>query len=85
MAASQYAMLVGAPGRWTQEHVQLAPSAGGRDALSKQDLERLRREYFAQPRACLRASPLPKTLGWGLHYDAEGRITLYGVDSEDYA
>ncbi|MHB1510054.1 MAG: DUF6157 family protein [Acidimicrobiales bacterium] len=48
-------------------------------------LERLRSEYFAQPRACLRVSPLPKTFGWGLHYDAEGRIKLHAVDSETYA
>ncbi len=41
-------------------------------------------KYFSQPRACLRASPLPKTYGWGLHYDAEGRITLHAVDSAEY-
>ena len=87
VAASQYAMLVSAPGRWTQEDVQLASSPGvrGRDDLSDEDLDRLRCGYFAQPRACLRASPLPKTFGWGLRYDAEGRITLHAVDSEEYA
>lgn len=87
VAGSQYAMLVGAPGRWTQEDVQFASSLGvrGREDLSDEDLEGLRREYFAQPRACLRASPLPKTFGWGLHYDAEGRITLHAVDSQEYA
>ncbi len=87
VAAIQYAMLVGAPGRWTQEDVQLASSPGvrGRSDLGDEDLVRLGREYFAQPRACLRASPLPKTYGWGLHYDAEGRITLHAVDSEEYA
>ena len=62
VAATQYATLVGAPGRWTQEDVQFVSSRGvrGRDDLSDEDLERLRREYFTQPRACLRASPLPK-------------------------
>lgn len=87
VAAIQYAMLVAAPGRWTQEDVQLASSleVRGRDDLSKEELERLRQDYFARPRACLRASPLPKTFGWGLHYDAEGRITLHAVDSEEYA
>ncbi|MHB8448878.1 MAG: DUF6157 family protein [Mycobacteriales bacterium] len=87
VAGVQYAMLAGAPGRWVQEDVQFASSPGvrGREDLSNEDLERLRREYFAQPRACLRASPLPKTFGWGLHYDAEGRITLHAVESEEYA
>jgi len=36
-------------------------------------------------RACLRASPLPKTFGWGLHHDADGRITLHAVDTPEYA
>lgn len=87
VAAAQYAMLVGAPRRWTQEDVQFAssPGARGRDDLSDEDLEQLRRDYFAQPRACLRSSPLPKRFGWGLHYDAEGRITLHAVDSDEYA
>jgi hypothetical protein len=87
VAAIQYAMLAGAPRRWTQEDVQFAssPDVRGRDDLSDEDLERLRREYFTQPRACLRAFPLPKAFGWGLHYDAEGRITLHAVDSDEYA
>jgi len=87
VAAVQYAMLTAEPGRWTQEDVLLASSPGvrGRDDLSEEELERLRAEYFSEPRACLRASPLPKTFGWGLHYDAEGRITLHARDSAEYA
>jgi len=86
VAGTQYAMLAGSPGRWTEEDVLLASSPGvrGRDDLGEHDLERIRLEYFAQPRACLRASPLPKTFGWGLHYDADGRITLHAVGSPEY-
>jgi hypothetical protein len=87
VARAQYEMLAAAPGRWTQEDVLLASSPGvrGRDDLDEQEVERLRTEYFAQPRPCLRASPLPKSFGWGLHFDAEGRITLHAVDSPEYA
>jgi len=86
VANTQYAMLAAAPGRWTQEDVLLAssPRVRGRD-IDEAELSRLRQEYFNQPRACLRASPLPKTFGWGLHYDADGRITLHAVDSLEYA
>ncbi len=86
VAATQYAMLTAEPGHWTQEDVLLASSSGvrGRDDVSEEELDRLRAEYFAEPRACLRASPLPKSFGWGLYYDAEGRITLYAVDSAEY-
>lgn len=86
VARVQYTMLAAAPGRWTQEDVLLAssPQVRGRN-VDEDELARRREEYFSQPRACLRASPLPKTLGWGLHYDAEGRITLHAVDSSEYA
>ena len=86
VASTQYAMLATAPGRWTQEDVLLAssPQVRGRD-IDDAELRRFGQEYFGQPRACLRASPLPKSFGWGLHYDAEGRITLHAVDSPEYA
>ncbi|PZS30442.1 MAG: hypothetical protein DLM61_10960 [Pseudonocardiales bacterium] len=86
VASTQYAMLAAAPGQWTQEDVLLAssPQIRGRD-IDEAELCRLSQEYFSQPRACLRASALPKTFGWGLHYDADGRITLHAVDSPEYA
>lgn len=86
VASTQYTMLAAAPGQWTQEDVLLAssPQVRGRD-IDEAELRGLRQEYFSQPRACLRASPLPKSVGWGLHYDAYGRITLHAVDSPEYA
>ena len=86
VAGVQHAMLAAEPGRWTQEDVLIASAPGvrGRTDLTPDELERLKEEYFAEPRACLRASPLGKTYGWGLHYDAEGRITLHAVGSESY-
>ncbi len=87
VAGVQHAMLAGAPGRWTQEDVLIASAPGvrGRTDIAPDELARLTTEYFAEPRACLRASPLGKTYGWGLHYDAGGRITLHAVGSESYA
>lgn len=41
-------------------------------------------DFFIQPRACLRTSPLPRQDGWGLHFDSQGRVALYAVDSEAY-
>jgi len=76
----------GAPTVAGTQDVLLAcsPDVRGRGDLGAQELERLREQYFAQPRACLRASPLPKSFGWGLHYDAQGRITLHAVDTPEY-
>ena len=44
-----------------------------------------RESFFAKPQACLRASPLVKQFGWGIHHDGEGRIALVAMESEDYA
>lgn len=42
-------------------------------------------EFFSRPKACLRASPLPKQFGWNVHHDAEGRIAIHAVGSVEYA
>lgn len=87
VAGVQHALLSARPGFWTEEDVQLlsSPALRGRGDVDAGELARLREEYFAQPRPCLRASPLPKTFGWGLHYDDQGRITLHAVGSPSYA
>ncbi len=45
----------------------------------------VRAELFATPQACLRASPLPKRYGWGIHFDADGRAALHALGSDSYA
>lgn len=42
-------------------------------------------DFFAKPQACLRASPLVKQFGWGIHHDGEGHIALVAMESADYA
>ncbi|USB31909.1 DUF6157 family protein [Paenibacillus sp. YPG26] len=41
-------------------------------------------ELFRKPHPCLRASQLPKKYGWGIHYNEEGRIAIYGMDTAEY-
>jgi hypothetical protein len=43
-----------------------------------------RAEFFSTGRACLRASPLTKLHGWGVHPNSSGRIAIFGVESEEY-
>jgi Family of unknown function (DUF6157) len=44
-----------------------------------------RAELFAKPRACMRASSLPKRYGWGVHFDAMSRMAIYALESAEYA
>jgi hypothetical protein len=32
----------------------------------------------------MRASPLTKKYGWGVHYDGQGKIAICAVDSQAY-
>ncbi|RCX20511.1 hypothetical protein DFP94_103242 [Fontibacillus phaseoli] len=53
------------------------------EELSRRGQE-IRDELFAKKHACLRASALPKKFGWGVHYDDDGRIAIYAMDSPEY-
>lgn len=87
IAELEYGLLSEAPYGLTERDVQFAVHLA-RLGLSPKEVATkratLEREFFSKPRACFRASPLPKKFGWGLHYDAEGRIAIYAVESEDY-
>lgn len=47
--------------------------------------EKSREEFFSKPQACLRASPLVKQFGWGIHNDSAGGIALLDPAGADYA
>lgn len=46
--------------------------------------EVIRTQLFEKEHPCLRASALTKRYGWGAHYDENGKIALYAVDSAEY-
>lgn len=41
-------------------------------------------EIFSKEHACLRSSALAKKYGWGFHYDSQGRIAIYAMESKEY-
>lgn len=83
----QYELFSEHPYRYTHEdlffevHVRhKAIPADEREAR----LREIRAELLGNPHPCLRASLLPKKYGWGVHYDRQGRIALYPMESEVY-
>ena len=82
VAALQYQLLAKARYRLTSDDLlwRVALLRDGSLSDTPEDRER----YFASDRACLRASPLVKSYGWGIHHDREGRIALVGCESDDY-
>ncbi len=83
IAALQYDLLSRLPYTLTSDDLLVAVTATRR-GVPEDDLDALRAEIFARPQACLRTSPLVKTLGWGLHHDAQGRVALIARESADY-
>ncbi|WP_029430068.1 DUF6157 family protein [Blastococcus sp. URHD0036] len=56
-----------------------------RHGIPEEERPAARQAFFAKDQACLRASPLGKRYGWGLHADAEGRLALVGRETPEYA
>ena len=40
--------------------------------------------FHQKGQPCMRASPLTKRLGWGVHYDAEGKLALLDPQSAGF-
>lgn len=55
-----------------------------RNHLEEHQLQKAREVYFSKGQPCLRSSPLTKRYGWGIHANEEGKIALYGVETEEY-
>jgi len=88
IAGLQHELLGSHPYTLTLEDLILAVHVR-RAGMSAEEASRrekaIRAELFAKPHPCMRASPLPKSYGWGVHHDEEGRIAIIGVETEEYA
>lgn len=88
VAGWQHALLANHPYQLTERELYFRVHChrhGISDAEAKKRREAILAEVFAKPQACLRASPLPKSYGWGVHYDEAGRIAIAGMETPGYA
>jgi hypothetical protein len=87
IAMLEFELLSGKPYFYTQEELQFEVHLRHK-GISARDLESRRNElwaeFFSKPHACLRASSLPKKYGFGVHFDAQGKISIYAVESKEY-
>lgn len=83
VANLQFEMLHEHPYEFTSDDVLFSVFAIRKEILEGA-LKEQRELFFSKGQPCFRASPLPKRYGWGVHSNEEGKIALYGVDSEDY-
>lgn len=83
IARRQYELIAGSPYQYTSDDLLFAVYAE-RHGVGPADLEARRGAFFSRGQACLRASPLAKTYGWGIHYDSAGKVAIYARGSADY-
>ncbi|MCE7992906.1 MAG: hypothetical protein HEP71_13035 [Roseivirga sp.] len=83
LANLQFEMLHDKPYQYTSDDVFFKVFATRKDLIDS-ELETARQEFFSKGQPCFRASPLTKRYGWGVHSNAEGKVALYGAESEAY-
>ena len=83
VARMQFELIHSNPYRFTSDEILFAVYAA-RNRIPPEELEARRAEFFAKGQACLRASTLAKSYGWGIHHDREEKVALYARGSEEY-
>lgn len=83
VAALQYEIIRNAPYQFTSDDVLFQVFAYRYDLL-KTEHPQHRADFFSKGQACMRASPLTKTHGFGIHCNADGKLALYGMETATY-
>lgn len=83
VANRQFDMISKNPYKYTSDEVLFQVFADKND-LTESEYEAAKAQFFSKGQACLRASPLGKRYGWGIHFNNEGKMALYGSESEEY-
>ncbi len=81
IASLLYDMIQGHPYEYTSDDILFTIHAKKNELA----INTTNREFFfSKGQACLRACPLTKRYGWGVHFDANGKVAIYPADSEEY-
>jgi hypothetical protein len=83
VANMQFDMINKHPYKYTSDEV-LFTIFTERNDISKSEIKNAQALFFSKGQACLRASPLTKRYGWGIHHNGEGKVALYGSETKEY-
>lgn len=83
VANLQFDMIINNPYKYTSDDVLFKVHAL-RSGIGTAAQKAEREAFFSKGQACMRASPLTKRYGWGVHCNAEGKIAIYALDSPEY-
>ena len=83
VAGLQFDMVYENPYKYTSDDVIFGVYAA-KNKVSRNELDEEREKFFSKGQPCMRASPLGKRYGWGVHSDKDGKIAIYAVESPEY-
>ena len=83
IGALQLELLQAAPYQMTSDDLLFEVYAL-RNKLAEPERAAAREKFFNKSQACLRSSPLVKSMGYGIHHDDEGKIAVFPIESEEY-
>lgn len=80
----QYELLTDKPYTYTHEDLVFEVYVRHKAIPEADRTIELRADFLKKEHPCLRASALTKRYGWGAHYNDEGKIALYALESPEY-
>ena len=83
VAEMQYELIAENPYQYTSDDIFFQVFAE-RNGLTEADYPKAREDFFSKGQPCFRASPLTQTYGFGIHSNSEGKVALYGMETEEY-
>ena len=83
VAEMQYQLIAESPYKYTSDDVFFLVHAA-RNNLKETEYPEAREAFFIKGKPCFRASPLTKTYGFGIHSNSEGKVALFGMETEEY-
>lgn len=83
VAEMQYTLIAKNPYKFSSDDIFFQVFADRKD-LTITEYEKAREQFFSKGQPCFRASPLTKTNGFGIHSDKNGKVALFGMESNEY-
>jgi Family of unknown function (DUF6157) len=83
IAGLEHALLIGDPYKHNASDLILAVHRRHKH-VGDAEVDEFKAFLFAKSHVCMRLSMLPKRWGWGVHYNEQGRMALYGAETEEY-
>ena len=83
IAEMQHELISKNPYKYTSDDISFHIYAKRND-LTKSEYKQARELFFSKGQPCLRTSPLTKKYGFGVHCDNNGKVALYGMETNEY-